>query len=126
MLRNLLFALTLLLLPCTALSQITFSAPDEQLVLDSLAMLPVVRAAAAAWRTTAGQYERGARQLGAADFTHTDAYEAQRRAFEGQARLLASAEADTDRWRHRARRRGVTNFLLSAAVGGLGYLLLKP
>lgn len=89
-------------------------------------MLPQVRREASAWQQAAGHFQIAADSARAADAAHYHAFQAIRTALQDEHLLTANETAKMDTWRHRARKRGLLNYCLSAALGGTVYLLFKP
>ncbi|QKG57002.1 hypothetical protein GKZ68_10410 [Hymenobacter sp. BRD128] len=131
--RRFLLALALpLLTTFSASSQNTATRPvcipsvQAARIADSLAVLPLVRREASAWQGSASQFAQSARTYRAADSLHYHAFQQVRGALQDERLLTANETAKMDTWRHRARKRGLLNYLLTAALGGSFYLLFKP
>jgi hypothetical protein len=93
-------------------------------VRDSLTVLPLVRLEAAAWRAAAVGYRSAHDSLRRADAGHRAAYQSEQQATAGLGNLLANSETVADAWKGKARKRGLLNALLLAALGGVGYFTL--
>ncbi|MGI4742610.1 MAG: hypothetical protein ACRYG7_46220 [Janthinobacterium lividum] len=120
----------LLLLPAASLAQrplpVGLSVAQAAKICDSLAVLPLVRQEAAAWHRSAAHFQSAADSLGQADVLHLRAFQAEKRALQAQAGLLREESARAAQWKHRARRRGLLNYVLLALAGGAGYAFLRP
>ena len=91
-------------------------------IADSLSVLPMVRKEAAAWQQAAGHFQSASDSLRVAYVARGQAYQKIRGALLDQQLLTANETAKAIQWEHRARKRGWLNYLLLAALGGLGYL----
>jgi hypothetical protein len=116
--------LTLLLLKSfSASSQTSFakpvclSIPDAERLLDSLRHLPVVRREALEWRLAYDKARQASLQDSlAARHYHTDLLHSQA-AFSGQQLLLGERQAEVQKFKVRAHRKG---WVLAALLAGIG------
>jgi hypothetical protein len=119
--------LTLLLLQgFNASSQTSFAKPvcfsisDAERLLDSLRHLPTVRREALEWRLAYDKAHQAALQDSlAAQHYHADLLRSQA-AFSGQQLLLAGRQAEIQKFRARAHRKG---WVLAALLAGIGLFL---
>ena len=93
-------------------------------IADSLAALPLVRREATAWQATAGAYQLSVRAAWRADSLHYRAFQNVRGALQDERLVSQNEAAKFVQERHRARRRGLLNYLLTTALCGVGYLVL--
>ena len=127
------FLLTLPLL--LSIASNAFSQPTKQVcipavqaakIADSLTVLPLVRREASAWQQAAGHFQSAGDSLRVAYVARGQAYQKLRGAMLDQQLLTANETAKAEGWRQCARRRGLLNYLLAAALAGSGYFILKP
>jgi hypothetical protein len=118
--RKALLPSLLWLTPSLAFSQTTkVCIPTMQAakIADSLAVLPLVRREANAWKAAADSAQ-------AASQARARANQALRSALQGQQALTANETASVELWRHRARKRGLLTYLLLGALVGSTYLFI--
>ncbi|WP_460585983.1 hypothetical protein [Hymenobacter arcticus] len=101
---------------------VCLSIPDAQRLLDSLRHLPAVRREALEWHLAYDKAHQAALQDSlAAQHYHADLLHSQA-AFSGQQLLLNERQAEVQKFRARAHRKGWVLAALLAGIGLLGYL----